>query len=115
MGIKVLALTKDGNMTYCTASPKERGKRRCNHIAHQKDNESQEQFIDRISSIELEDAKTEALIKIEEETSIEIAPYRMSEEEKSELTEILGRKQLADETCEGGYIHLDQIKKNYFS
>ena len=120
MGIKVLALTKDGNMTYCTASPKERGKRRCNHIAHQKDNESQEQFIDRISSIELEDAKTEALIKIEEETSIEIAPYRMSEEEKSELTEILGRKQLADETCEGGYIHLDtplwnDMDKKYFA
>lgn len=33
---KVLALTKDGKLTYCTASEENRGKGHCNHLNHQK-------------------------------------------------------------------------------
>lgn len=33
---KRLALTKDGKITYCTASEENIVKGRCNHIAHQK-------------------------------------------------------------------------------
>lgn len=32
---RVLAITKDGVMSYCTANEENRGKGRCNHIAHQ--------------------------------------------------------------------------------
>lgn len=45
---KVLALTKDGMLTYCIASEENRGKGRCNHVAHQEKNESVDQFILRI-------------------------------------------------------------------
>ena len=33
---KRLAITKDGRLTYCTASEENIGKSRCDHIAHQK-------------------------------------------------------------------------------
>ena len=42
---KRLALTTDGKITYCTASEDNIGKGRCNHVAHQKDGESNEDFI----------------------------------------------------------------------
>ena len=47
---KRLALTKDGKMTYCTASEENIGKGRCNHIAHQKNNESAEDFCKRVEN-----------------------------------------------------------------
>lgn len=47
----VLALTKDGRITYCTAPEDMRGVGRCNHIAHQKPGQSSSDFI---SSIENE-------------------------------------------------------------
>ncbi len=51
MNNKRLALTKDGRMTYCTCNMDERGKGRCNHIAHQKDEESIDDFINRVNDI----------------------------------------------------------------
>lgn len=48
---KRLALTKDGNLTYCTAPEDLIGKGRCNHIAHQGTNESKTEFLNRISKI----------------------------------------------------------------
>lgn len=47
--MKVLAINVDGKLTYCTAAPEDRGKGRCNHIFHQKDFESDECFIQRLS------------------------------------------------------------------
>lgn len=44
---KKLALTKDGKLTYCTSSEENIGKGRCNHIAHQKENESNNDFLER--------------------------------------------------------------------
>ena len=46
---KRLALTVDGQMTYCTASEENIGKGRCNHVDHQLPGESERQFTDRIS------------------------------------------------------------------
>ena len=48
---KVLALNDKGQMTYCSAPPDMRGKGRCNHIAHQKDDETIEHFVDRINDL----------------------------------------------------------------
>ena len=33
--MRVLALNKNGDLTFCEAPIEERGKRRCNHIEHQ--------------------------------------------------------------------------------
>lgn len=45
---KVLALNTNGDITYCTVDPENRGKGRCNHIAHQNPGETVEEFIKRI-------------------------------------------------------------------
>lgn len=47
--MKRLALTIDGRLTYCTSSEENIGKGRCNHIDHQRLNETNQEFIDRIS------------------------------------------------------------------
>lgn len=47
--MKRLALTKDGKLTYCTASDENIGKGRCNHVAHQKAGEINDNFLKRIS------------------------------------------------------------------
>ena len=46
---KVLALNDKGEMTYCSSPIDRRGEGRCNHIAHQKENESVEEFTKRMS------------------------------------------------------------------
>ena len=45
---KVLALTEDGRLTYCTAPEDKRGKGRCNHVSHQKEGQSVQNFIEEI-------------------------------------------------------------------
>lgn len=47
--MKVLALTTDGRLTYCSASPENIGKGKCNHVLHQNKNESNENFAKRIA------------------------------------------------------------------
>lgn len=49
--MKVLAMTTDGKLTYCIASPENRGKGRCNHVAHQNNGETNEDFVKRITKI----------------------------------------------------------------
>lgn len=46
---KVLALTKDGKLTYCVSAPEKRGMGRCNHVEHQGENEDASSFISRIT------------------------------------------------------------------
>lgn len=48
MAEKRLALSKDGQITYCTADDDNIGKGRCNHVYHQKSNESAGEFLDRM-------------------------------------------------------------------
>lgn len=47
--MKRLALTIDGRLTYCSASEENIGKGRCNHIDHQKSNETKQEFLNRIA------------------------------------------------------------------
>lgn len=44
----ILALTKDGKLTYCTALAELRGQGRCNHVDHIRDGETVEEFNKRI-------------------------------------------------------------------
>lgn len=46
--MKVLALTTDNRMTYCSCSPNQRGRHGCNHIAHRNNDETDEDFINRV-------------------------------------------------------------------
>ena len=61
--MKVLAVTTDGKLTYCTASPEDRSKGRCNHVSHQNEDESNGDFMKRVS----EDLLKQALINQREE------------------------------------------------
>ena len=52
MVTKRLALNENGDMTWCTCEPGQEGKGRCNHVAHQKPDESPAQFAERVSEIQ---------------------------------------------------------------
>lgn len=69
MAQKVLALTEDGRMSYCTCPPELRGTGRCNHIAHQNPNESVEEFMIRINDIQ-ESAQKENEFEYEDSKEI---------------------------------------------
>lgn len=45
---KILALKNDGTMSYCSAPPEKRGMGRCNHIDHQRYNETNFEFLKRV-------------------------------------------------------------------
>lgn len=117
---KVLAVNVNGDITFCTVDPENRGKGRCNHIAHQNPGESNQEFVERINNLRIELAKKEKEDFIPYEgTEIETKPYRMSEEEKADLFKIENRMQL-DQNIEGGYIELNEplwndMDKNAFS
>lgn len=61
---KRLALNTDGKITYCRASEENIGKGRCNHIEHQLDSETQEQFMDRTANIEQKSLQSSRKINI---------------------------------------------------
>lgn len=114
--MKVLALNNKGGLSYCTVAPELRGQGRCNHLEHQEENESVEDFVERIKQEDkYENYKREII-----DTEVEIKSYRMSEEEKASLVKIEGRKQLEDKDNQGGYIDLPEplwndTDKNEFS
>lgn len=123
MATKVLALNEKGNLTWCTCPPELRGRGRCNHVEHQLDNETSQDFIQRIEKQmnEMEDKTVNSKDFIEQKDGVEIStqPYRMTEEEKQSLLKIENRMQL-DQNIEGGYIELDEplwndMDKKYFS
>ena len=49
--MKVLAINDRGELTYCSAPPELRGKGRCNHICHQKENENMTEFMQKANEI----------------------------------------------------------------
>ena len=83
---KVLALNTDGQLTYCTAPDEMRGKGRCNHVAHQNDGESGDEFLERISSKigQLQEVKTS-----KEETAKLDAIGEISQEEINKLALVI--------------------------
>lgn len=113
----VLALRADGKLTYCTAPEERRGMGRCNHIAHANKDESQEDFVKRIENLKAEKPQDNPYSSV---GTKRFKAYRMTEEEKSELTHIRGRVDLANPDIEGGYISLEtplwsDMNKNEFS
>ena len=41
-----------GDMTYCTCPPELRGTGRCNHVAHQMEDESPAEFLERVEAMQ---------------------------------------------------------------
>jgi hypothetical protein len=112
--MKVLALNKNGSLTYCTVPPEDRGKGRCDHVLHREDGQSTEDFIKQVEEYKSNHSN------INHGTHLVLDQYKMSDEEKDSLTEIKGRKQLEDRNNNGGYIHLNEplwndMDKNKFS
>lgn len=88
--MKVLALTKDGKMTWCTASEKNIGKGRCNHIAHQKNNESVEDFCKRVKDININYDNNDNIIdKIKDLKANDKIKLIESEDVSDEILDIL--------------------------
>ena len=131
---KVLALNVNGDMTYCTCPPDLRGKGRCNHVAHQMENESAADFVQRISEMQerlqnggsadetedLVNKVTDALFDDGSDepfgknafipydgTTVVLKPYRMTDDEKKVLQKIENRMQL-DQNIDGGYMELEE-------
>ena len=55
---KRLALTKEGQLTYCSATEENIEKRRCNHIIHQNNNESINDFLKRANLSKIQNNKS---------------------------------------------------------
>lgn len=121
--MKVLALNINGDLTYCTSPVELRGSGRCNHVDHQGENETIDEFMSRLDESREESTymgKVERTAFIPYDgASIETLPYRMTEEEKEDLLKIESRVQL-DKDMDGGYIPLDEplwndMDKSYFA
>ena len=91
----ILALTKDGQLTICVASPEERGKRRCNHIDHKKNNETEEDFIKRVESKIIVDSTIDSL-NIEKEEKIKTITKEEINDYALKIDEIAGQKVTID-------------------
>lgn len=77
---KVLALNEHGQLTYCSVPPQDRGKGRCNHIAHQKPGQSVEEFVEEVNN----------KIAVEEEKVPDNTPSQdMSQEEIDRYARII--------------------------
>lgn len=60
---KRLALNIDGVITYCSSTPETFGTGRCNHVIHQKDEESNESFLERANDQNLKLNDKEAVVE----------------------------------------------------
>ena len=107
--MSVYALNSNGQITICTAPIDKRGIGRCNHIEHQRENETPKEFLERIKNIEVvkRDSEKDAFIP-EEGTTVELKQYKISDEDKLWLTTIENRMQLNMDTSKyGAYMELD--------
>jgi hypothetical protein len=109
---RVLALTTDGRITYCTCDPSQRGKGRCNHVSHQNPGETEAEFIERSSK---EMVSTGAL---SEETPEEINARESNpisktevEELRRQICEIAGRDDITPENLKEVLASLDLEKQ----
>ncbi len=95
MAKKVLALNTEGNITYCSVEPENRGKGHCNHIAHQNPGESIEDFVNRIDekqkALQLEKELNESEEKEKLESHEKISQEKI-DELASKIDEIAGEK-----------------------
>lgn len=68
--MKKLALNTKGDLTYCTSNDENIGKGRCNHILHQNNNESVEEFMERATKESFRIAN-KICVKIDDKTCID--------------------------------------------
>lgn len=54
MAIKVMAIGEDGQMSWCSASPENRGRYNCNHWAHREEGQTVAQFVEENQALKLE-------------------------------------------------------------
>lgn len=93
---KILALTKDGRLTNCTADPDKRGIGRCNHVAHQEEGETDANFAIRVADINFKHQE-----EIVEDTTVEDESAPITQEEilkgRERLFELLGTRDVTNE------------------
>lgn len=102
MSKKVLALTNDGRITYCSCDPSQRGKGRCNHVAHQMPGESEKDFLTRASSSIKDESETET-------PEVEEKPISKEEiqELRNKIYEICGTDKVTAENIKDVLAKLD--------
>ena len=120
--MKVLAINTNGDITYCTCPPDERGKGRCNHVDHQRDGETNQEFIERINinreKLESEAVDNEFIGK--NGATITTKPLRFTEEQLNNMEKIENKFQLDIPLSSDAYIEAPEplwndMDKNYFS
>lgn len=72
---KALAINDKGDITFCSVPSEDRGKGRCNHIAHQEEGESVEDFISKINS----KIKVEGVEEVKEIDTSKMKPISQGE------------------------------------
>lgn len=108
-----LALTKQGTFTYCQASDENIGKGKCNHIAHQQNNETHDEFCER-TDFSLQFNNTLELLKDYDSESLS-NPIRFGQvEEKYHLTYDECVKHLSDNPNIPRNIFKNELKKGGF-
>lgn len=84
---KVMAMNESGQLTYCSVPPEERGRGRCNHVAHQEEGQTVEEFVEEVNNrIAVEEEKVLDESPSEEMTTEEIDSYA------KKIDEIAGTK-----------------------
>lgn len=107
----ILAMTHDGRITYCVSPEGKRGSGRCNHIAHIKDGESQEDFLERaLKEVE----KLTPKVEEPEEVVPELNPISKEEidEYKERLYEIVGTRDVTPDNLRDIINDLPPEKQN---
>lgn len=105
----VWAIDEDGKPCKCKAKPENRGKRNCKHRFHQEPGQSKEEFLK-------EHGVSTSIFRA---NTIEVLPYRMTEEEKENLLKINNKKDFTEKCDNGAYFELsdplwNDMDKNYF-
>lgn len=96
---KVLALNVNGDITYCSVPPEMRGKGRCNHVEHQMENESVEEFISRIENsrkIDVPEVHVEDRVEDLAAQMDAIAGTKLTKENFAQVISKLEPQQIAD-------------------
>lgn len=108
----VWAIDENGKPCRCYAKPENRGKRNCKHRFHQEPGQSSEDFFKqhgydaKKTTTNVNDTKhSESIFR---EDKIEVLPYRLTDEDKSEMLKIECKKDLTEECDNGAYIELDE-------
>ena len=117
----VWAIDEDGKPCLCYAKPENRGKRNCRHRFHQEPGESAKDFFEKHNLEPVSNTNdTSYEDSIFRKSEISVSPYRMTDEEKTELLKIEHRDDLYKDCDNGAYIEVEEpvwndMDRNAFS